>query len=95
MAYSMLRHKRKKVYPIGAFFGNKKPTNANEFLKSFVKEAIEFSKNGLIDNNVKVRVMFEGLICDAPAKSFALFLKGHTGFDSCSKCLIQGQYILK
>ena len=61
----------------------------------FVEEAIEFSKYGFIDNNVKVRVTFEGLICDAPAKSFALFLKGHTGFDSCSKCLIQGQYILK
>jgi hypothetical protein len=33
-----------------------------------------------------------GLICDAPAKSFVLCTKGHTGFYSCTKCIIKGEY---
>ena len=78
------------VYPVGAFYGRKKPRDANEFLRPFVDEAIELCENGLNDNTVKVSC--EALICDAPAKSFAFYLKGHTGYDSCSKCLIRGEY---
>ena len=33
------------------------------------------------------------LICDTPAKAFVLNLKGHTGYDSCSKCQISGDYV--
>lgn len=32
------------------------------------------------------------LVCDAPAKSFVLYLKGHTGYNSCTKCCIEGKY---
>ncbi|XP_029170305.1 uncharacterized protein LOC114939993 [Nylanderia fulva] len=31
------------------------------------------------------------LICDSPAKSFALFIKGHTGHFSCTKCEEEGE----
>lgn len=33
------------------------------------------------------------IICDAPAKSFVLYTKGHNGFSSCSKCTIVGEYL--
>jgi len=33
------------------------------------------------------------LICDALAKSFVLCTKRHTGFYSCTKCLIKSKYI--
>lgn len=33
------------------------------------------------------------IIADAPAKSFILNTKGHTGYFSCSKCEIEGEYI--
>ncbi|CAN7998523.1 unnamed protein product, partial [Ixodes pacificus] len=32
-------------------------------------------------------------ICDAPAKSFILCIKGHTGYYSCTKCTVRGTYI--
>lgn len=32
------------------------------------------------------------LICDAPAKSFVLAVKSHTGFFSCTKCTIRGEW---
>lgn len=34
-----------------------------------------------------------GLICDAPAKAFVLNVKNYNGFNSCTKCTIEGQYI--
>lgn len=40
-----------------------------------------------------IKVKLFGLICDAPAKSFILCTKGHTGFYSCTKCTIKGKYL--
>ena len=31
-------------------------------------------------------------MCDAPAKSFVKQIKGHTSYNSCSKCTIRGTY---
>lgn len=80
-----------KVYPIGAFFGQGKPVDANVFLNEFVNEAINLSNFGVNDGNVKVSI--ESLSCDTPAKAFVLYLKGHTGYESCSKCNIKGKYV--
>lgn len=80
----------KKVYPIGAFFGRHKPTNPNEFLKRFVDEALELQN--FYVNEEKISVSIECLTADTPAKAFILFLKGHTGYDSCTKCNIKGEY---
>jgi len=33
------------------------------------------------------------LCCDAPAKSFVLKVKGHSGFSSCTRCKIEGEYM--
>lgn len=35
------------------------------------------------------------IICDAPAKSYIKCIKGHTGYYSCSKCCIQGEFSSK
>ncbi|XP_051176672.1 uncharacterized protein LOC127291531 [Leptopilina boulardi] len=75
------------VYPVGAFYGTKKPVDANEFLESFVQEAVKVCEKGVQNHKVTI----EALICDAPAKSFVLYLKGHTGYDCCPKCLIGGE----
>lgn len=77
------------VYPVGAFYGKKKPNNANEFLKEFVDELTVLCNTGLEG----LQISCAALVCDAPAKSFVLNLKGHTGYDSCPKCLIKGKYI--
>ncbi|KAL6417656.1 hypothetical protein ACFW04_014412 [Cataglyphis niger] len=44
-----------------------------------------------VNNIIKTRLF--NLICDAPAKSFVLCVKGHTGFYSCTKCVIKGEYM--
>lgn len=82
----------KEVYPVGIYCGRNKPHDANKFLNEFVDEAIGLINCGLTDEDVTIS--FEALICDTPAKAFALYLKGHTGYDSCSKCNISGTYVI-
>jgi len=81
------------VYLVGAYFGYKKPTNSNVFLQPLINDLIDLINNDYIHNGNIIKVLLFALICDAPAKSFALCVKGHTGFNSCSKCLVKGTYI--
>lgn len=83
------------MHIVGLFYGQKKPNNANEYLQLFVKELIPLVQRGyhsdLLNCNIKVNV--KAIICDAPAKSFILNIKGHNGYLSCTKCTIYRDYI--
>lgn len=83
----------KTVYLVSAYFGYKKPSNSNVFLQPLVNDLIDLINNGYIYNGNVIKVSLFALICDAPAKSFVLCIKGHTGFNSCTKCLVKGKYI--
>lgn len=80
------------VYPVGASYGKSKPKDANEFLTPFVEEAIFYCNNGFENSAIDVSV--EAIVCDAPAKSYVFYLKGHTGYGSCSKCFTEGKSVL-
>lgn len=78
------------VYPIATYFGVGKP-DADEFLKKFVDETIEVYNFKMNNENIKVTI--ENVVCDTPAKAYILKLKGHTGYDSCTKCDVHGEYL--
>nr|CAI5838592.1 unnamed protein product [Callosobruchus analis] len=78
---------------VGLYHGSEKPYDVNMFLKEFVAEAVELINNGFIYNNTNYIFKIKAIICDAPAKSFMLCIKGHTGFSSCTKCHITGDYV--
>lgn len=80
------------IFLIGLYWGKDKPQDSNIFLKNMVDELGELSKNGLITKFGKKNVV-EGFCCDAPARSFILNTKGHTGFFSCSRCTTEGIYL--
>lgn len=44
-------------------------------------------------NNKTLKFSINAFCCDAPAKSFVLKIKGHSGFYSCSRCEHEGQYL--
>lgn len=59
--------------PIGIWGGYGKPTDLNEYLKSFVAEIDAVTKHGVIINGYRLDVQIRSFLCDAPARSF---LKG-------------------
>lgn len=83
----------KKVFPIGLYFGYEKPKDSNTFLQDFVAEASNILNNGLIVNHVKRKISISVFCCDAPAKAFILKVKNHTGFSSCTRCTVEGEYL--
>lgn len=86
---------KQTVFPIGIYHGNSKPKDSDDFIHDFVMEARELSDNGIIINNLKIFVSINVICCDVPARCFVLKTKYHSGFNSCSRCIIEGEYINK
>lgn len=65
------------VNVIGIYYGDEKPSDANEFLTDFVEELITLSKYGIQINNEIYQFKINAFICDVPTKAFITFTKGH------------------
>lgn len=73
------------------FVGQAKPSNANEFLQSFVNEVSEVNEEGGIEiKNKRLPLVITKFIADAPARAFILNHYGHTSSKACSKCWVTG-----
>lgn len=83
----------KNVFVIGIYYGEKKPTNVNDFLQDFVTEAKQLCSEGILVNGIRIQCAIDSLICDMPAKSFVLCTKGHSGYSSCPCCTVEGDFI--
>lgn len=83
----------KVVYLVGLYYGKEKPYNSNDYLLDFIKEAKDLTSNGILINNIKINISIHVFCCDAPAKYFLLKVKGHSGFSSCTRCKIEGEYM--
>lgn len=81
-----------EIFIIGLYHGNQKPTDSNKYLHDFVKEMISLSEDGFTFEGRSFKVKLWALIADAPAKSYVICTKGHTGFYSCTKCTVHGKY---
>jgi len=80
------------VFLVGLYCGTDKPCDSNEYLKYFVNEAQHLITNGICIQSKLYSVIISVFCCDTPAKSFVLKIKGHSGFFSCSRCEIEGEY---
>lgn len=83
-----------EVGVVGIYNGNQKPPDANIFLQSFVKEARDLTINGIEIKGQIYPFKIRAFICDVPATSFIKYTKGHTGYNSCNKCTVKGEYFL-
>lgn len=84
---------KNKVFPVAIFHGPGKPSHPDVLLKDVGKECSELSTNGISIGNYKMAFKIEMLLCDVAAKSFVLQIKGHSGYFSCSKCMVEGDVI--
>ena len=82
----------KLVEVLAIYHGEDKPSDVNEFLKEFKEEVTFFINNGINHRDRHYSVIFEVLVCDTPAKSYVLCVKYHSGYYSCTKCTIHGEY---
>ncbi|XP_076299700.1 uncharacterized protein LOC143218433 [Lasioglossum baleicum] len=80
---------------IGIYHGYEKPKDANSFLFDFIEEAIILTNSEFLINEHLYHLQIKSFICDAPAKAFIKCKKHHTGYHSCTKCHIEGDYIDK
>ncbi|XP_011858445.1 PREDICTED: uncharacterized protein LOC105555999 [Vollenhovia emeryi] len=87
-------HLYETVFPIGIYYGSEKPLDVNHFLSYFIADATKLCTEGINVKNKNISCILHALICDAPARAFALQVKGHTGYNSCFKCTIKGRYTL-
>ncbi|CAI6373398.1 unnamed protein product [Macrosiphum euphorbiae] len=88
-----VRPLKNKVFPIGIYWGYEKPKDSNEFLRKFVDESKILTNCGITIDGITKQVQIDGFSLDAPAKSFILKIKGHSGFDSCTRCTVEGEYL--
>lgn len=88
--FSNLHIEKPKVFIIGSYHGETKPDDCNEYLKDFIDELCELVNVGFVYNNVQIHVILAAIICDTPAKSFILNIKGHTCKHSCKGCQTVG-----
>lgn len=63
------------------------------YLSELVTELIHLCTNGIDLSLGKKKVVVEAFSCDAPAKSYILKIKGHTGFSSCTRCKTVGVFL--
>ncbi|RLU16246.1 hypothetical protein DMN91_012006 [Ooceraea biroi] len=78
------------VFLIGVYHGNCKPESSALFLQNFVNDALLVYEHGIEIGDIIVPFSIKYFILDAPAKSFVLNVKGHTGYNSCTKCHVKG-----
>lgn len=75
-------------FVIGIHHGKNKPENSNDFLRPFVDEMKNLEQNGIrISDAQVISIIINAILCDTPARSYVCKIKGHTGYEGCSKCI--------
>lgn len=76
------------------WYGKGKPP-LEEFLRPFVDELLLLLKEGLIcvETGKEFTIEVFLFVCDAPARAYLKCIKGHSGYFSCERCTVEGDYL--
>jgi len=81
-----------KPFLVTLFCGTSKPSSVTDFLSDFLLEFQQLQQTGFEYRGVVLPVSLYAFICDAPARSFLKCIKFHTGYFSCERCTIKGEW---
>lgn len=81
------------VFLVGVYEGMSKPNCANDFLEEFITELNVLMQEGLVFADKFFNIKVRCFVMDAPAKSFVLGTKGHSGYFCCTRCTQKGQIV--
>ncbi|KAI9552193.1 hypothetical protein GHT06_022530 [Daphnia sinensis] len=79
---------------LGAYQGNSKPANFNDYLEDFVNEALQLQRDGIFYRGKVFKIVIFGFTCDAPANALMKSIKIHNGYE-CYIGIEIGDSILK
>ena len=79
-------------FTIGLYEGLQKPASFNDFYMDFVNEAMDLFRNGFEWLGIKKTVKVVRFVFDAPARASSLYIKSHSGYYGCGKCVQKGGY---
>jgi hypothetical protein len=82
-----------KPFIVGIFSDSSKPTSVDEYLNNFVEEMKVLMSNGLTLNETQYDIKIGAFICDAPARAFVKCIKGHNRYQSCERCVQEGEHV--
>ncbi|PAA68579.1 hypothetical protein BOX15_Mlig018882g2 [Macrostomum lignano] len=81
---------------IGIYCGDSKPAFVNDFLADCIAELHSLISAGFIMPNGKcVPFILRMVMCDTPARSYVKSTKHCTGYFSCDKCVVEGEYVAR
>ncbi|XP_065223862.1 uncharacterized protein LOC135848023 [Planococcus citri] len=83
------------VFVVALYLGKSKPNSSKHFFRDFVTECNKLITENLVFENKMYTFKVRNFIADAPAKSFALNIKGHAGYNSCLRCDVKGHHLKK
>lgn len=81
----------KKVFVIGIYYSQEKPSGPNTFLKEFVSEMKTVMATGFTHFDKLIKIRNCSFICDEPARAFIPGTRYHSGRSACSKCTTVGE----
>ena len=67
----------------------------NEYLQEFIEEMLEIQQKGdLLFNGINYKIKICCVICDAPARAMVKYIKAHSGYYGCDKCVQSGVWFV-
>lgn len=80
-------------FALGIYYGLDKPKSSQELLQRVVNDLNNCRVVYISSRQIYLPVNVHSFVCDAPARSFILNIKGHAGYFGCHKCTVEGEYI--
>ncbi|KAK9687290.1 hypothetical protein QE152_g36557 [Popillia japonica] len=80
-------------FVLGIFCGNAKPKPLSLFLEDFIDELSNLTQNGFDYKRKQYKVQIHSFVCDAPARAYLKCIKSHSGYSSCERCTVHGEYL--
>ena len=80
------------LFLVALYFGYQKPSPVEEYLEEFLNELTVLRREGIQIFGKQYEVKLTCFVCDAPARSYLIGIINHTGYYSCERCTIKGEW---
>jgi hypothetical protein len=86
-----------KIFVAGLYVSETPETNkmppVKQFLEQFAENLELLLNDGINVGGVKVNVSLSAIVCDSPARAELKGIVGHSGYNSCERCIQKGRYV--